>query len=163
MRLMLIFIFGICVLAPLNVFSQREAVQIVVDVANGNVVKFYGRQAAKTYKIGFRVLVTDGVYRSLYSKFETGVLDLDEDNLRNSPRYSGFSKGALFDNELAFQWRMIKYLEDKGLGSNSTLKNHKEMLFATHEAVDRGNKDEQFFNNLRGMRLALVRLRSRLR
>jgi hypothetical protein len=106
--------------------------------------------------------VTDGIYRSLYNKFETGVLDLDDDNLRTAPRYSGFSKGALFDNEFAFQWRMVKYLEDRGV-NNRTLQSHKEMLFATHEAVDRGNKDENFFNSLRSMRRVLVSLRSKLR
>jgi hypothetical protein len=33
MRIMIILFFGIFLLAPVDAFSQREAVQIVVDVA----------------------------------------------------------------------------------------------------------------------------------
>ena len=161
--------------APTTSQAQVDAVRIVVSFSRADrisITRFYFSQAKRTLEVGTKVLIEKGVYKSLYNQFEAGALDLNDDQLKGWPRYNGMPwlRNDLFRYEFAFQWRMVKYLEDKGLANDRLLKLQKERLFAEHEAFEstifkvfRPNADEQFFNNIKSMRLALVRLRQKVR
>lgn len=151
----------------LTLAQNQEAVEIVLSFgfSGFKITKFYAKQAQKTLEVGKRVVIEQAVYNGLLNEFEAGVLDLNGDKATGLPRYNRALANDLFKSELTLQWSMVKFLEDRGINDrqNRSLKLHKEMLFSTQEAFERGNKDETTFNNLRGLRRALIRLRTQVR
>lgn len=146
--------------------KNQGAVRIVLQVVGSNfkIIKFYGEQAKKTLEVSRQVVIENAVYGGMLKEFKEGVLDLNSDKLTGLPKWNRLQAKQLVQSEITFQWNMVEFLESKGIDSNDRLlKSAKERLFAEQEALDKGNKDENMFNNMRALRQTFIRLREKVK
>ncbi|HLC41050.1 MAG TPA: hypothetical protein VJO34_05420 [Methylomirabilota bacterium] len=158
------FLLGISNLLPYTPAQAQEASIAIRLVGNTFEIIQTIREARKVLKVGFNVLVEKGIYDSLYADFVDGRLDLQVDKVNTLPRWNRLLARDLVQSELTFQWKMVHFLESRGLRDDRSriLRQLKGALFSEQEAFNRGNRDEAFFNNVRGQRQALIRLRNQL-
>ncbi len=111
----------------------------------------------KTLRLASEAVVENGVYGSLYQTFVTGGLDANADALNNQPRWSDAVGSDLIRSELTLQWKMLSFLESRGVRGLS-VDRLKQTLFSEQLALEAGNRSERLFNQLRRQRHSILRL-----